>query len=141
MINFIKNTIGFVALLAFLFFPNKSSSQQAITTAKITVIRSAGETLKNRPISVYINGEKKCLLTDAHYTTFSVNEGENTVFAALNKTRKIKDKIRESSLSIKAVPSQQYYVLIVITDPKRSSISITPILESGALKLIKDYNH
>jgi len=28
---------------------------------------------------------------------FSVKEGENTVFAALNKKKKIKDKMKESS--------------------------------------------
>jgi len=41
--NFIKNIIGFVALLVILFFPNKSSSQQAVTSPQITVIHSAGE--------------------------------------------------------------------------------------------------
>lgn len=58
---------------------------------------------------------------------FSVKEGENTVFAALNKKKKIKDKMKESSLSSKAVPSGAYFVLLAVTDPKSHSIKFSPI--------------
>jgi len=134
----IKNTAKYFALLGFLISSNKSFSQQAENMAQITVIRSAGEVLKHKPMTIYINGEKRGMLQEAKYITFEVKEGEYSVFSAMHNSKTVKDKMRETSLNLMAITQQRYYILMVITDPRRRMVSFTPILENGALKLMKE---
>ena len=130
---------GLLVLLGLFIFTAKSSAQQSVNGARITVIRNADESLAKRPMTVYIDGVKSCFLPNSAFTTFIVNEGEHTVFADLGKTKNIKRKIAETSLSIKVSPQQEYFVLMVVTDPKKRNITFTPILQTGAAKLMKEY--
>ena len=122
------------------FYPETSWAQQSDNTAFLTVIRHADRKSKIQKPKLFINGKKKCIIPDAGYTTFTLNQGEHTVFAAFNKLVKSGEEIRETSLSINAEPRQHYYVLMVIPDIKRKIVSITPIMESGAARLMKDYS-
>jgi hypothetical protein len=127
-------------LTLFFFYPDTSWAQQSDNTAFLTVIRHADRKSKIQKPKLFINGKKKCIIPDAGYTTFTLNEGEHTVFAAFNKSVKSGEEIRETSLSINAEPRQHYYVLMVIPDIKRKIVSVTPIMESGAARLMKDYS-
>ena len=124
----------------FMIFPARSQAQQADNAALLTVIRNADRKSKIQKPKLFINGKKKCIIPDAGYTTFMLDQGEHTVFAALNKSGKTTEKILETSLSINAEPRQHYYVLMVIPDTKRKIVSVTPIMESGASRLMKDYS-
>lgn len=128
------------ALMLFFFYPETSWAQQSDNTAFLTVIRHADRKSKIQKPKLFINGKKKCIIPDAGYTTFTLNQGEHTVFAAFNKSVKSGEEIRETSLSINAEPRQHYYVLMVIPDIKRKIVSVTPIMESGAARLMKDYS-
>lgn len=128
------------ALMLFFFYPETSWAQQSDNTAFLTVIRHADRKSKIQKPKLFINGKKKCIIPDAGYTTFTLNQGEHTVFAAFNKLVKSGEEIRETSLSINAEPRQHYYVLMVIPDIKRKIVSVTPIMESGAARLMKDYS-
>jgi hypothetical protein len=128
------------ALMLFFFYSETSWAQESDNTAFLTVIRHADRKSKIQKPKLFINGKKKCIIPDAGYTTFTLNQGEHTVFAAFNKLVKSGEEIRETSLSINAEPRQHYYVLMVITDIKRKIVSVTPIMESGAARLMKDYS-
>ena len=127
-------------LTLFFFYSETSWAQQSDNTAFLTVIRHADRKSKIQKPKLFINGKKKCIIPDAGYTTFTLNQGEHTVFAAFNKLVKSGEEIRETSLSINAEPRQHYYVLMVIPDIKRKIVSVTPIMESGAARLMKDYS-
>ena len=129
-----------ITLSLFMIFPSASQAQQADNAALLTVIRNADRKSKIQKPKLYINGKKKCIIPDAGYTTFTLKEGEHTVFAALNKPVKSGEEIRETSLSINAEQRQHYYVLLLIPDIKRKIVSVTPIMESGAARLMKDYS-
>lgn len=135
-----KKTWVLIGLALLFFYPKSSQAQQSDNAALLTVIRHADRKSKIQKPKLYINGKKKCIIPDAGYTTFRLNEGEHTVFAALNKSVHSGEKIRETSLSINAEPRQHYYVLLVIPDIKRKIVSVTPIMESGAARLMKNYN-
>lgn len=135
-----KKTWVMIGLALFTFYPESSQAQQSENAALLTVIRHADRKSKIKKPKLYINGKKKCIIPDAGYTTFTLNEGEHTVFAALNKPVKSGEEIRETSLSINAEPRQHYYVLLLIPDIKRKIVSVTPIMESGAARLMKDYS-
>ena len=139
-IGLTKNTWVITALMVLIFYPKLSKGQQSDNSALLTVIRNADRKSKIQKPKLYINGKKKCIIPDAGYTTFRINPGEHTVFAALNKSIKAGEELRETSLSINVVPRQHYYVLLVITDVKRKIVSVTPIIESGAARLMKDYS-
>ena len=126
--------------MLFFFYPETSWAQQSENAALLTVIRNADRKSKIKKPKLYINGKKKCIIPDAGYTTFTLNQGEHTVFAAFNKSVKSGEEIRETSLSINAEPRQHYYVLMVIPDIKPKTVSVTPIMESGAARLMKDYS-
>jgi hypothetical protein len=128
------------ALMLFFFYSETSWAQESDNTAFLTVIRHADRKSKIQKPKLFINGKKKCIIPDAGYTTFTLNQGEHTVFAAFNKLVKSGEEIRETSLSINAEPRQHYYVLMVIPDIKRKIVSVTPIMESGAARLMKDYS-
>ena len=135
-----KKTWVIIGLALLTFYPESSQAQQSENAALLTVIRHEDRKSKIKKPKLYINGKKKCIIPDAGYTTFTLNEGEHTVFAALSKSVKSGEEIRETSLSINAEPHQHYYVLLLIPDIKRKIVSVTPIMESGASRLMKDYS-
>ncbi len=128
------------ALLLLIIYPESSMAQQSDNAALITIIRNADPKSKVQKPKLYINGKKTCIIPDAGYTTFALNQGEHTVFAVLNKSLRAGEEMREASLSINAEPRQHYYVLLVIPDLKRKIVSVTPIMESGAVRLMRDYS-
>lgn len=135
-----NKTFWVVAFILLIFYPEFSQAQQSDEAALVTVIRNADRKSKMQKPKLYLNGKKKCIIPDAGYMTFAIKPGEHTVFAAFSKLGKSGEKIREASFSINAEPSQHYYMLLVIADAKRKIVSVSPIMESGAVRLMKDYS-
>ena len=137
--NLAKKVVTII-LVIFMTVHSPSQAQQADNATLLTVIRNADRKSKIQKPKLFINGKKKCIIPDAGYATFMLSQGEHTVFAALNKLGKTTETIGETSLSINAEPRQHYYVLLVIPDKRRKIVSVTPIMESGAAKLMKHYS-
>lgn len=136
----IKKTFWIVALMLLIFHPELSQAQDSDEPSLVTVIRNADRKSKMQKPKLYINGKKKCIISDAGYMTFALKPGEHTVFAAFSKSGKTAEKIREASLSINVEPNHHYYMLLVIADAKRKIVSVSPIMEYSAVRLMKDYS-
>jgi hypothetical protein len=134
-----KKIVVIITLALIMIFPQFLHAQFEEDAALLTVIRNADRKSKVHKPKLFINGKKKCIIPDAGYTTFKISQGEHAVFAAFNTAGKSGENLREASLSINAEPGQHYYILMVIPDVKRKIVSVTPIMETGAARLMKNY--